>query len=207
MVCLGSRKSRSIASFLSISKDSAHHFISLSWELTLECFLQWGIHVLLLMDFHFDSSSYCWHQFSSLVIKPSRKLSPSVSYWFSRSWQTCIWCYFFSCVSICRTYLTQTLWYSRVTTIVSNLLKPVFNSTHSSPVVIRRLVPISWMRCSSLSDVTVVYGQPQCCLFFTLLWLLLNHITHCLTVLTSMGAFFSTWRNSIPCLFFIRISI
>ena len=27
----------------------------------------------------------------------SRKLSPSASYLFNRSWQTCIWCFFYSC--------------------------------------------------------------------------------------------------------------
>jgi len=63
----------------------------------------------------------------------SRKLSPSASYWFNRSWQTCIQCSLCSCVSIRGTHLAQTLRYSNVATIVSNALQPIFSSVHSSP--------------------------------------------------------------------------
>lgn len=53
----------------------------------------------------------------------SRKLSPSGSYLFSRSWQTFITCSFCSCVSIGGTHLVQTLWYFNV---ISNILKQIF---------------------------------------------------------------------------------
>lgn len=53
----------------------------------------------------------------------SRKLSPSGSYWFSRSWQTFIPCSFCSYVSIGGTHLVQTLWYFNV---ISNTLKQIF---------------------------------------------------------------------------------
>ena len=53
------------------------------------------------MDCCFDSVLYWWHHISSLVTMWSRKLSPSASYWFNRSWQTHIQRSFCSCVSIC----------------------------------------------------------------------------------------------------------
>ena len=97
----------------------------------------------------------------------SRKLSPSASFWFNRSWQTCIRCSLCSCVSIHGTHLAQTLWYSNVATIVSNGLKPIFSSVHSFLVVIRRFAQMNWSRCSSCHGVTAVYGRLEHGLSFT----------------------------------------
>ena len=66
----------------------------------------------------------------------SRKLSPSASYWFNMSWQTCIWCSFFFSVSIHGTHLAQTLRYSNVARIISNILKLIFISVHGSLVIV-----------------------------------------------------------------------
>jgi len=151
-----------------------------------------------------------------------RKLSPSASYWFNRSWQTCILCSLCFCVSIRGTHLAQTLWYSNIAIIVSNALKLIFSSIHSFLVVICRFGHMSWWRCSSFHGVTAVHGRPEHGLSFMSLSPLLKRATHCLTVLTStvwspytfskcrwmsLGAIFSTWRNSVTHLCFIHPSM
>jgi len=73
----------------------------------------------------------------------SRKLSPSASYWFSKSWTTCTPCSFCFCVSIHGTHLEQTLWYFSTSTIVSNTLKTIFSPIHSSLVIICQFAQIS----------------------------------------------------------------
>ena len=108
----------------------------------------------------------------------SSRLSPLVLYWFNRSWQTCIRC-FCSCVSTYGTLLTQTLLYSHVITIISNTLKPMFSSIHSSLMVIHWFVWMSWEHCS-LHGVTAVHGFLECAFFFTLLKLTASLYSHAL---------------------------
>jgi len=118
-----------------------------------------------------------------LVTMWSRKLSASASHWFSRSWQTCIHCSSFYCVSMRGTHPAQTLWYSNVATIVSNALKPILSFDHHSLVVIYWFMQMSWTRLSSFHCVTAVYVCPEHGLSFMSLLPLLKWTTHLLTVL------------------------
>ena len=61
-----------------------------------------------------------------------RKLSPSASYWFSRSWKSCICHSCCSCVRTCGTHLSQTLWYCNFATVIFSALKQLFGSVRSS---------------------------------------------------------------------------
>jgi len=117
----------------------------------------------------------------------SRKLSASALYWFSRSWKTCMWCSFSSCVSICGTSR-----YSNITIIISNVLKLILSSVCSSLLTICRFAWISLSRCSSFGGGTVVHGCPEHGMSFISLWPLLKGPTHCLTVLAS-----TVWSHSI----------
>ena len=87
----------------------------------------------------------------------SRKMSVSTLCWFDRSWKTCMWCSFCSSVSIHGTHLTQTLQYFNVATIVSNPLKLILSSAHSSLVVIQQFMWMIWLRCSSFCGVTAAW--------------------------------------------------
>ena len=73
----------------------------------------------------------------------------------------------------------------QIDTIVSNALKLIVSSVHSSLVIIRQFARMSWSRCPSFCGVTAVHGHPECGLSFTLLSPLLKRATHRLTVLTS----------------------
>jgi len=79
-----------------------------------------------------------------------RKASPSASYWFNRSWQTCTYCSFWSYMSIHGTHFVGTLQYSNVVIIISNALKPIFSSVHRSLVISHPFTRMSWWRDSSL---------------------------------------------------------
>ena len=57
-------------------------------------------------------------------------------------------CSFCSCVSIRGTDLVQTLWYSNLSTIVSNAFQLIFSSVCSSLIVICWFTLMSWLRCS-----------------------------------------------------------
>ena len=107
----------------------------------------------------------------------SRKLSPSALYWFNRSWQTCVWYTFISCVRIYRTNLAETLQYFNVATIIYNTLKPIFSSVHSSLVVICWFVCwadwdhfMLWHLCvvmwlffhTAVVSIEIHYLQPHC---------------------------------------------
>jgi len=110
-----------------------------------------------------------------MVTMWSRKLLPLASYWFNRSWQTCLWCSFCFCVSICGTHLAQTLWYSNVATTVSDTRKPMCSSVHSSPIIIRQCVQMS---THSFCDVAAVHGHAERDLPFMALSPLLKRSTH-----------------------------
>ena len=146
----------------------------------------------------------------------SRKLSPSAMYWSNRSWQTCIQCSFCSCMSIHGTHLAQTLRYSNIASIGSNVLKAIFINS-SLVIIIYWFVWMSRLRCSSFCVVTAVHGHLKHGLSFTSLSPQLKHTTHHLTVLTfivwsqqtfrkhqwmSEGAIFTAWRNAVPHLCF-----
>jgi len=88
-------------------------------------------------------------------------------------------------VTICGTHMVQILWYSSIATIVSNTLKLIFNSIHSSLVTIYRFTWMSWLRFSSFYGVTAMQGHPERGLSFTSLSPLLKSTTHCLTVIVS----------------------
>lgn len=135
MICLVSRKSWSIPSFLS-QKTNAYHFSH--WFLSFEHFPWRAICMMLFYELSF----WFWH----LVVTFYRKLSFSGFESFTRSWQSCIWWYCSSCVSICRTDLEQNLQYFNVASIISNEVKLTFNFVHSSLVEIqfvwRKLIEI-----------------------------------------------------------------
>jgi len=86
-----------------------------------------------------------------------RKLSPSSSYWFNRSWQTCKWCSFCSCVSIHGTHLAQTLQFFCVANIISNTLQ----SAQSSLVINHWFVQMNLTRRSSFCGVTIEHDHPE----------------------------------------------
>jgi hypothetical protein len=75
--------------------------------------------------------------------------------------------------------------YSNVATIVSNALKPIFSSVHSSLVVIRWFTWMSWSRQSSFRGVTAVHGRLERGLPSTSLSSLLKRLTNHHTVRTS----------------------
>jgi hypothetical protein len=178
----GSRKSRKITRFL--SQRTVH--ITLPAEVcVLNCYFDGEFICRHSMDCLFDSGSKWWHHVSSPMMMRSSKLSTSTSYWFNWSWQSCIRCSLCSCVSIRGTHLGQTLRYSNVATIVSNALKPIFSSVHSSLVVIRRFARMSWLRRSSFRGMRSVHVRPERGLIFTSLSPLLKRATYRLTVLTS----------------------
>lgn len=84
------------------------------------------------------------------------------------------------CLFLCEhswTHLLQTLRYFSVATIISHTLKSIFSSVHSSLAIMHWSAWMSWSRCSSFHNVTVVNGHPICGLSFTsllpLLWLLI----------------------------------
>lgn len=111
----------------------------------------------------------------------STKLSPSASYWFKRFWQTFIWCYFCSSVSImgstwCKLCNIQTL---------PSSFPMHWSSVHSSLIVICWSVWMSWLRCPPFHGATAVYGHHEHGLSFMLLLLLLKCTPYCLTVLMS----------------------
>jgi len=121
---------------------------------------------------------------SSLVTMQSWKQSSSALNWVNMSWQACIQCSFCSCVSIHRTHLLQTLQYFSVATIISNALKLIFRSIHSSVLVIHWFAQMSWSRHSSSCE-TAVHGYMEWNLPSMSLSPLLKCTTHCLTVLTA----------------------
>lgn len=111
----------------------------------------------------------------------STKLSPSASYWFNRFWQTFIWCYFCSSVSImgstwCKLCNIQTL---------PSSFPMHWSSVHSSLIVICWSVWMSWLRCPPFHGATAVHGHREHGLSFMLLLLLLKCTPYCLTVLMS----------------------
>jgi len=130
------------------------------WRLCLEFVLLWGIHVLPLHGLLF----WLW----LIVVTPhliTEKLSLSALYWFSRSWWTWKLCSFSFCVSIHEIHLAKILQYSNVATIISNIMKLIFSSKHSSLVVVHQFMWISWWRHSSFHGVTAVPGcQNMVCL-------------------------------------------
>lgn len=65
------------------------------------------------------------------------------------------------------THLMQTLWRSDIATIISNALKLLFSSVHSSLIVIWWPVWMSWLR--HFCDEAAVHGDPEHSLCFMLL--------------------------------------
>ena len=130
------------------------------------------------MDGCFDTGPQWWYHISSLVVMWSRKLSPSVTYPFNKSWQSFIRCSFHSHVSIYGTHRAQTSQYSSSATVTSNALKLIVSTTHSFPVVICWVTWRSWTRCSSFCGMTAVHSLTERDLSFTLLSLLLKCTTH-----------------------------
>jgi len=110
----------------------------------------------------------------------SRKLSPSVLYWFNRSWPTCIQCSFGSCVSICGTHLVQTLQWS---CILLHAQFPGHNHMFCTGELIEPLHPPP--NCAHIHCFFSINVQQ---------WRM------------PVGAFFSAWRNSVK-LCFIHISM
>lgn len=129
----------------------------------------------LSIDYCFYSSSWWWHHVSSLVVMWSMELSPSASYWFAWSWQTCIQCYFCSYVTTCGTQLVQTSWFFNVATTVSNSLRLIFTSVHNSLIIISRFSLMSWSGCSLFCGVTDAHGCLECVLSFMFLSPLLKY--------------------------------
>ena len=90
---------------------------------------------------------------------------------------------------------------------------------HSFLVIIHQFAWKSWSTCSSFCGVRAVHDHLELGLSFMCLLPLLKHTIRCLTVLTStgwspstfskcqwmsMGAIFSTWKNSVKLLCFIH---
>ena len=115
---------------------------------------------------------------SSLVTMQSWKQSSSALNWVNMSWQACIQCASSCCTSTRGTHLAQTYRYSNVATIISNALKLIFSSVHSSLPVIRWFVWKTWLRCSSFYGVTAVHGSLECGLSFMALSPLLKCTVH-----------------------------
>ena len=95
----------------------------------------------------------------------SRKLSPSASYCFHRSWQTLTQCSFCSCSSILGTHLAQTLQYFNVATIISSALKLLLGSIqfsgHNQAICVNELVKMFFISqcdsCTWLSGTWLVF--------------------------------------------------
>lgn len=90
--------------------------------------------------------------------------------------------FFFSAVTICKTYLVKTLWYFNTAAIISSALELVFSSIHSSLVVIRWFAQMYWSRHSSFCGMIFVDGHLEHDLPFTLLRPFLKQTTHSLSV-------------------------
>lgn len=153
MVCLGSRKSRSIIPFMSNPKDSAQDFTR--WGLHLDFSLMRNLHVAtqwaaILTPAHSGDVS-------SPIMMQSRKRSPSALYWFYMSSTKLLTVSFCSFVNIHVTHLLETLWYSNIATIISNSLKLIFNSIPSVLIAIHEFKWMSWSRLSSLCNMTAEY--------------------------------------------------
>jgi len=137
IVCPGSKKSGRITPFLRKKRASIYLQRAASWT-----FLSVGnLHLttpqtaILTPACSGDTMSCQW----------SRKLWPSALNWFSRSWETCVSCSFYSCVSIHGTHMAQTLWCSSIATIISNALKPIFSFWYSSLIIICQFMWLSWL--------------------------------------------------------------
>jgi len=153
-----------------------------------------------------------------IMVKPvmmwSRKRSPSALSLFNRFWLTCS---FSSCVSICGIHLAQTFQHSNITSIISNRLKIIFSSVHSSLVIICQFLWMNWLRYFSFCGVTAARGHLERSLSFMSLFQLLKY-TAVLHPLfghhifskhqgMSMSAILSSQRNFITSICFTRTSI
>ena len=132
----------------------------------------------------------------------SRKLSPSASYCFNRSWETWMWC-----PSIPGWALIRSTWsklrYFNIDTIVSNTLKPIFS--FCCLVLICWFMQKSWLTYSSLCAVTTKHGHWNLacllhCSYHCWNSTLTHHCAHnrCLVSINLQ----QTWMNVTGCLFF-----
>lgn len=110
----------------SVPKVGAHHFTRLG--LHLEFFYSVENSHVTTPRTVFWPELTCWPHVWSLVRIQARKISPSASYWFNRSWQIGMWSSFCSCVIIHGIHLAQSLQYSNIATVFSNTLKLNFSS-------------------------------------------------------------------------------
>jgi len=121
MVCPGSRNSRRITPF-PISKDSEHH--STHWGLHLELFLHWGILMLPLHELPFSLQLVAVTSRYTDAILETITFSLLLVQWVLTNLHAVF------LLSPCQHLWDwhETLWYCNVVTIISNTLKPIFNS-------------------------------------------------------------------------------
>ena len=177
MDCLGSRKPRWITSFL--SPKTVHATLPTDGCI-LNIFFKGEFTCFHSMDCSFDSSSQWWCHISLPVMMQSRRFTFSLvlaQYILTKS-------SFCSCKSISGTHLVQTLWYSNSANVISNALKLMCSSVHSSLIVIYWWM--SWWRhwcdscaCQSgmwlvfhitVSTAEMYHPPPQCGRLASAIW-------------------------------------
>ena len=138
----------------------------------------------------------------------SKKLSPSVLSWFSRSWQTYLqWPFcFYSCVIMYGTHLAQTLQYSNVAKIISDTLKLTLSSVHSFLVIIHWFALHFESRhlCQTACNVTC---HSHCCLHCWNTLLIIGFHIHCLVSINTKQVAMNVKKNWMRCFCFIWIFI